>query len=455
MKTKITFFIFIIGIVYYLLFTSVFGLLQKPSFYNSFFSGFMPTYEIKDNQIVSANKPFVVAESKLYEETMDAFHYSCIKNNFYNYDPNDEVSRSIFAFFPLFPVIWKLSMLSGKAVSLFNFILYIISLLLLVFTFCDSNKRMGVLLAFTLPTLTVFFIPYSEAVFMLSISIAVYGWKRKNNKLYMAGLFLASMTRPVFILLIASCIATEIFLWLCNKKRKMNFKHIANTCLPILSGVLLVTLIQRIYHHGSLLTFIHAQKHWGTFLQIPKTIVDWSTEGYGMNVWAMGFCFVFGSVILLSKFFKREEDTSNDSETNYWTYYSWIYMMAAVVFVLLLQGGCLHSLYRYTLCTPFFYIILFQYINSLHEKIFIKQLVVFALFIFSCLIFLELSPYGKAWDFSKIGFLLLSVNLFLLIGIQKLSKTQQYLGIALIAVGSLIWNCYLLNMFLVKAWIFL
>ncbi len=123
MKTKIAFLIFIIGITYYLLFTGVFGLLQKPSFYNSFFSGFMPTYEIQNNEITVVQKPFTAINEKSFVENMDAYHYSCIKNNVYNYDPNDEVSRSNFAFFPMFPMMWKFLFLSGREISIVNFLL--------------------------------------------------------------------------------------------------------------------------------------------------------------------------------------------------------------------------------------------------------------------------------------------------------------------------------------------
>ncbi len=287
---------------------------------------------------------------------------------------------------------------------------------------------------------------------MLSISVAMLGWKQNNKRLYVLGLLVASMTRPVFILLIASCIAVEIYFRLCDKNRKIDFKHIGLTLSAILGGTFLVTLIQRIYHHGSPLTFIDAQKHWGTFLQIPKTIVDWSNEGYGMNVWAMLFCFVVGGVMLVSKFVNRKKE---DSAFDYWYYFSWIYMMFAVIFVFLLQGGCLHSLYRYTLCTPFFYIILFQHINAPAKISLLKPVIVFCALIVCCLVFIKNAGYDGDWNFSKTGFILLSLNLLFFLFMKQLSNTQKYVGLGVLIFGGILWNGYLFNMFLAKAWIFL
>jgi hypothetical protein len=453
MKTKIIFFISIIGIAYYLLFMGVFGLLQSPGFYNSFFAGFMPTYEIQNNQITVVQKPFTAINEKSFVENMDAYHYSCIKNNLYNYDPNDEVSRSNFAFFPMFPLLWKFSFFSGREIGIVNFLLHLASIVVLVFVFCRNAPIIGTLCVLALPTLTVFLIPYSEALFMLSVSVALLGWKQNNKMLYVFGLVIASTTRPVFILLIASCITVEIYFWLCDRNKKIDFKHIALTISAILGGTFLVTLFQQVYHHGSLLTFIDAQKHWGTFLQTPKTIVDWSNEGYGMNVWAMLFCFLIGGVVLVGKLMNRKKE--DFKQFDYWYYFSWVYMMFAVVFVLFLQGGCLHSLYRYTLCTPFFYIILFQHINASVKPSLLKSVIVFFGFIACCLVFIKNAGYDGDWNFSKTGFILLSLNLLFFLFMKQLSNTQKYVGFSVLILGGIFWNGYLLNMFLAKAWIFL
>ncbi|MES2590987.1 MAG: hypothetical protein V4608_03795 [Bacteroidota bacterium] len=449
-KAKTLFLTVLIAAGYSILFITVYNLLQNPSLYNRFFSEVMSTYEIQDNSITVVKKPFAPVTEKSFVENMDAHHYLYIKDNQYNYDPNDEVTRSNFAFFPLFPLAWKISQLSGIGISILNFLLHIASVIILAWIFCRQSILLSLIAVLTLPTLTVFLIPYSEALFMFSISLALLGWYKENKLIYVSGLLCASMTRPVFILLIGSIIATEIFLLLCDKNRKINYQHLFITVATILGGTFIVTLFQRMYHHGSLLTFIDAQKHWGTFLQIPKTIVDWSNEGYGMNVGAMVFCFVFGSVVLISKFIKTEKGVFN-----YWYYFSWIYLLFATVFVLFLQGGCLHSLYRYTLCTPFCYIIIFQHINNLNKIPIKKIFLIFSLFIACCIVFFNQAAYGSSWGFSKTGFMLLCLNLVFFMLIPYTSKTQKYIGFSLLILASIIWNAYLLNMFVTRAWIFL
>ncbi len=455
MKTKSIFTAAIITVIYLILFITVYNLLSTPSIYNRFFSGFMPTYENLDGNVnvITTQKPFTHITEKPFTETMDAYHYATIKNNLYNYDPNDEVSRSNFAFFPLFPFVWRALGVSGTGISIINFLLHCISIIILIHLFCRDNKILSLLVIFSLPTLVVFLIPYSEGLFMFSISLALLGWKKENRLLYIAGLLMASMTRPVFILLIASCIATEIYQRLCDKNYKINYKNIGITTATILSGVLLVSLFQRTYHHGSLFTFISAQKHWGTYLQIPKTIVDWSNEGYAMNVWSLLFCFIFGGFILISKFLKKNK--IEKSIPDYWYNFSWMYLLFATLFVLMLQGGCLHSLYRYTLCTPFFYIIVLKHINKETIPQLTKPIVISVIFIIACLIFFTVADYGKGWNFAKIGYVLLSLNLLFFIIMHRLRNTLKYIGYGTLMVTGIIWNCYLLNMFITKAWVFL
>lgn len=453
MKVKTIFWALLFTLVYLTAFMFIHKLLQQPSVYNNFFSGFMPSYEVQDNLIVVVDKPFVPLSEKSFVENMDAHHYSHIKNNLYNYDPNDEVSRSNFAFFPLFPIVWKFSLLSGIGISVLNFLLHFISMIILVGIFCKNNIRLSLLVIFSLPTLTVFLIPYSEGLFMFSVGLALVGWKKENRFLYIMGLVMASMTRPVFILLIAGCIATEIYLWLTRRKKKIDRKHLIVSVASLLGGTLLVTLFQRMFHHGSLLTFIHAQKHWGTYLRLPETIVDWSNEGYAMNVWAMGFCVVFGLSVLIYGFFNKSSTHIN--VFGYWYYFSWIYMLLAVLFVLFLQGGCLHSLYRYTLCTPFFYIIIFHHLNADYRIPSWRLIVLFIMCIISCLIFFNMANYGKVWSFSRTGFVLLSIALLFFILSQRLARVPQYALYSLLIVAGIIWNCYLLNMFVSRAWIFL
>ena len=448
MTKKFFLYMFFIALGYFLVFKFTYKALENEHVYGSLFSSFVSTYENQNGVISVVKKPFTEINDAAYA-TMDAAHYSYIRSHWYDINPNDEETKYNFAFFPLFPVVWKF--FSGLGIITVNYFLYFASILILAFTFCRKSIIAAVIVALALPTLTVFLLPYTEALFMFSISIALLGYKEKKKNLYITGLLLASITRPVFLLFICALIAAEVFQFLQKKKTERGSTLIA--IFVMLSGTFAVAMFQHIFFNVPFFTFISSQEHWGTFFRIPETINDWSTEGYGMNVGALMFCFVFGTASLVSALIKKQKEETNDFD--FWYYFSWIFLMATCVYVLLFQGGCLHSLYRYTLCSPFFYVILFQNINKIENLSIKSSLVLLILFLVSCFFFLDLVIYAKQWDFSKTGFVLLTSNLLFFILSFRLNNRFKFLIYAFLILCGVFWNCYLYNMFFSRAWIFL
>lgn len=447
MAQKLFMYLFFIAIGYLFVFTATYKVLENDKVYNTLFAPYMATYENQDGAISVVKKPFVKITETGYE-TMDAAHYSYIKDNLYKVNPNDKETNYNYGFFPLFPVLWKF--FSGLGIVTLNYFLHFASIVILAFAFCREKMFAAVITILVLPTLTVFLLPYTEALFMFSISVALLGYKEKNKFLYISGVILASATRPVFLLFIGTLVATEIFQYLRNKKT--DYKNMLLVSTTVISVTFLISLFQYSFHKGSLFTFMTVQKHWGTFFRIPDTINDWSMEGYGMNVWSLLFCLVFGLTILVSTFFKKPKTISS---FDYWYYFSWIYLLATCVYVLLFQGGCLHSLYRYTLCSPFFYVIIFQHINNPEATSNRNSFILFVLFLVSCFIFFGLVDYASEWGFSKAGFVLLTLNLLLFILNSHLNFRIKYFSYILLILTGILWNCYLYNMFFSKAWIFL
>ncbi|OFY87572.1 MAG: hypothetical protein A3F72_05535 [Bacteroidetes bacterium RIFCSPLOWO2_12_FULL_35_15] len=447
-KNKTFLYALLIGFFYLITFTFTYKALENQTIYDKIFSSFMPTYENKNGEINLVKKPFTKITDADYT-IMDASHYSYIKDNSYKIGDDVEETKYNFAFFPLFPIVWKF--FSNLGIVTLNYFLFIASIIILAYVFCSESINKALLIALTLPTLTVFLLPYTESLFMFSISIGLLGFKRKNNYLLLTGFFLASITRPVFLLFIASAIATSIYILIRDKK--IDIKQLIILCIPFIIGTVMVGLYQQTYHNDSFFTFISAQKHWGTYFRLPETINDWSNEGYGMNVWALIFCFVFGIGLLLFNLFKRVKEEVDDLK--YWYYFSWIYLVATCVYVLLFQGGCLHSLYRYTLCSPFFFIILFSHLkdfNIIPVKYSISLVIAFFIGLF---LFLKMVSYSSNWDFSKLGFILLSCVFLLYIAFQKFKTNYLYIAYSLILAVSIVWNCYLYNMFFCRGWIFL
>lgn len=447
MTRKLFLYLFFICIGYLFVFSVTYKALENATIYNKFFSFFVPTYENQNGLVYVVNKPFVHISEPGYI-AMDAVHYSYIKDNLYVVDLNDIETNYNYGFFPLFPIVWKF--FSGLGIITLNYFLHFGSIVLLAFAFCRQKTLTAIITVLALPTLTVFLLPYTEALFMFSISVALFGYKGKNKFLYFSGLIMAAATRPVFLLFLGALIATEIFQWLRNKKT--DHKHLLITSATITSVTLFVSLFQYTFHRSSLFTFMTVQKHWGTFFRLPDTINDWSMEGYGMNVGALFFCLIFGFAILISTILKRSK---SESSFDYWYYFSWIYLVFTCIYVLLFQGGCLHSLYRYTLCSPFFYVILFQHINNTNKLSLGSILLLFVCFVVSCCLLFAYGEYPSQWAFARTGFVLLTINLLFFILNPRLNDRIKYISYIPLIIYGIFWNCYLYNMFFSKAWIFL
>lgn len=110
----------------------------------------------------------------------DGIHYKLLRD--YGYDVKKAGSDYIFAFFPLFPIIWRLSVLPPVGVLFLNYFFLSISVLLLLRIFSDEKDYLkNALFTLVLPSIIIFFIPYSEATFLLMMSIGIYGFSRTNT----------------------------------------------------------------------------------------------------------------------------------------------------------------------------------------------------------------------------------------------------------------------------------
>jgi uncharacterized membrane protein YhfC len=71
------------------------------------------------------------------------------------------------------------------------------------------------------PALIIFLIPYTEATYMLMVSIGIWGFVKKKYWIYFVGLFLAALARPSFtFLLLIARIGVEFMLLLQHKNMR-------------------------------------------------------------------------------------------------------------------------------------------------------------------------------------------------------------------------------------------
>lgn len=153
-----------------------FALLLNKVVYNAV-SGVVKTYRVEraedGSKLVTREKrPFNRIENEQLLQ-WDADIYRLMSQHLY--DP-EYVWPGYVAFFPLFPMVWRLTDLSPIGICLLNFVLFVAGLLVLI---AATNKaadnyqqRFAVLLC--MPFLVIFLIPYSEALFFLCISVGLY-----------------------------------------------------------------------------------------------------------------------------------------------------------------------------------------------------------------------------------------------------------------------------------------
>ena len=188
----------------------------------------------------------------------DAIWYNQIVQEGYRYVPG---GTSSLAFFPLFPLIWKYSMLTPIAISIANLLLFIYSFKLLMYK--EKLHYSVVLLILPFPSFIFFALPYSESIFFLFCTFIVIGLKSKNSTLIYIGLFGSSLTRSVCVFFIPAILICDIFYIVKNgKDRSRLYKEIALKIIFCLAGFLSVVLYQW-WTTDTLFEFVKVQKYWG------------------------------------------------------------------------------------------------------------------------------------------------------------------------------------------------
>lgn len=438
--------------------------MQNHAIYNVTLGIWVDNYSNINGEIIQEKTPYVsISDENLLH--WDAAIFNQIKDNYY--DQNKAGSSYIFASFPLFPLLWKLSHLPPFGILILNFLLYLISVGILIFLFKDNlpnlNTSAYLIFLLCLPTIVPFLIPYSEAVFMFFFTLAVAGHIRNNYILYFTGLSLASSSRAAAIIILISFIATELYFFAYHKSIVSFLKNLALKTSPILAGTLIASLFQAITGDGHLLSFMDAQKYWGNEFTVPHNISDWSHESFSLNI-ALIFCFIAPvSIFILHKFFSVLFNYSLGAAINYnykadkveyLQILSSIYFTGIFFFIIFFRNGCIYGIYRYVAATPFFYLFIItarkNLLNFLSEKILIS----FAgILIFLGIFFLGLVPYSTNWNFSDAGFfILISAGLAWLF-IDKLPTGIAKIFAAIYFFICAVWCSYLLNMFLSNAWI--
>jgi len=451
--------IIILQLILLAFFWLIFGGLQNPKIYKNSLGLISNNWQNDNGERKLVERPYEKLTHDNYIQ-WDGKHYFRIKNSGYNIEKAG--GDYIFAFFPLFPLILKVINLPPIGILFVNYLFYSISILILLKLLSRSeNYVINLIISLCLPSIIIFLIPYSEATFMLMIIIGIFGFMKKKYWIFFIGFLLASLTRPSFTFLLLSIIGTEFFFFVIHKNIKKGFMNSFLKIAPLLLGTLIVSLIQYAQGSGSLSKFIEVQKYWEHVFSIPHGLRDWSHESFSVNIGVIFLIFIPLLIILLQLFFNqfknigaKDQILDYNSTTDYLLILSILYIIGISLFIIFFQGGSLHNLFRYTISSPFFYVLLFTSFDYiLHFAVNLRIYLVSTLALSSFFV-LGLVDYSTYWNFSDFGyFVLLATILFWLF--QDLQSRIIYkTGLIVLVILNIVWTTYLFNTYIINGWIF-
>jgi hypothetical protein len=454
-----------------------FSALQNAAVYEKAGKYLIRNYYSVNGNILKGEVPYVKPDASEMLH-WDAGIYDRIRHDGYN------VSKAggdyIFAFFPLFPAFWRITQLGPIGISLFNYFLFALSVIIL-YLVCrpgiKSTASKFILISLCMPMLAVFIMPYSEGLFMLNSTLAVYGIYKNKYALYFPAAFLMAMTRPSAVIIASAFVAAFLYFLIKNSNSKKNlsgnpppetkssyhqgnYKNLLLKLLPVICGTFAVSGIQLLYGSGKIFRFMEAQKYWGSGLRLPDHLTDWAHEQFGTNI-SIVILTVSALVYLTVSVFSPKKERSplvawqasagGHQELDYLFILSLMYMAGTAISVLSMRGGSLNGISRYVLCTPFYYIALAGLGAKMAAfKLHIRLIFFFTMFFITAAA-LSFIGYSSKWNFSDAGFLILysQAAFFIFPGLAK-SNIFTMFHIVLASV----WTSYLFNMFLSGVWIF-
>lgn len=290
----------------------------------------------------------------------DGAWYHSIVDSGYHY--NDSL-QSNAGFFPLFPLIWRLSGLNAVGISICNLVFFLSGFIWL-FKVIQPSTTSG-LLVLSLPSLFFFYVPYSESLFYLFGVLFIVGYLKNNNWMIVTGCILLSLVRPAFFFLIPAVIGVSIF----KRKTSTNFNQAILIFLSLIIGTVFGFATIG-YYTGDFFAYSKAQTmNWGHFFSWPNLpLTTW--RGYRI-LWLDAFALSIGisAVIILTRNFLKQKNKIFQQFDKI-EMVAVLYTIMILVYVLFFhpkEDGrtTLLSLNRYVFCNPFLHYILLKRLQTI------------------------------------------------------------------------------------------
>lgn len=290
----------------------------------------------------------------------DAMWYNAIRAHGYSFTPN---VMSSTGFFPLFPLLWRLSHLGPIGISFLNLGITAGALFLLQRRL--HLRRSVVLLFAAFPSSLFLYLPYTEALFFLFSSLVLLALARREQSPAALGpaLFGGALVRatafcylPALGVLAAVAVLQQPSTW-----RRWAGWLFTNGLITG-AGLFLVLLYQW-YQTGVWFAFNKSQAVWDHHLRVPR-LPFVSTQDNDGALWIDGLALLVGSACLawVARTVWRVARQQAAAPAPV-LLFSAAYV-AATMLVTVLNAPVEHgqtsllSLHRYVFCNPFFLVLL-------------------------------------------------------------------------------------------------
>jgi hypothetical protein len=268
----------------------------------------------------------------------DAWHYYGIAF--------DRYAGLNVAFFPLFPLLWKLAGPDSHLISLLNVALFAAGFTTLAWHFGWARREVWLFL--TVPGFIFFGLPYSEATFFAAGTLVLLGLRKDRLYWVVAGLFLCTLARPAFTILLPALVCMEA---VCAPALRPALRRMAWYGLAALAGLAVVALIQ--YRDtGEWFRFFAVQSHWDNQLRLPRLpLTSWGGDRIvRLDAMALLTGLVSGAM-LLWQWRRRGSEPAVTADRP--LVFSLAYLAGISLLVVCFRGGSLFSLNRFVFATPF------------------------------------------------------------------------------------------------------
>jgi hypothetical protein len=454
----------ILPFVYLAFFFGIYTAFTNATIYHATLSHVIKPYKGLNNMVEEGRRvdePYEELTNKRLQHWDARTYYQIGEYGYYQYYTT--------AFFPLFPLLFKLTGFSWLIIII-NFLLFALSLRCLFRHLGNGvikDKTLVFLLLISLPSAFVFLIPYSEALFFGCFTISIAGFLKGNKYLLFTGLLLAATTRPIVTIVLLSIVSAEVIRLLYTRKGKALLNSLVVFLAPMLAGTFIAADIQYL-DTGSFFNFITVQKDvWDHYFRLPTKVSDWSEEGHTLNIFTLLFIVLpaiwYCYTVFIRAYQKQGQLFSADKilsatvaeKTQYLTILSSAYIVGSFLFILFFQGGSLNGTFRYIMCTPFFYILIIAVLNKMQTATLAdKKKLLKWLGFFSALFLIWTGVHNERLiKMVEFSFVYLVIVFALLIFSNQFSRRAMYISVIILAFLGLIYQTYLFNSFLTGSWI--